>query len=356
MKASPLLWRSARRALLENRRDGNINMRKLVLALALLVLGANAYPAAAQQRKLNVIIFAGGLSWPIFVAEDEGFFDKHKLSVSVTETPGSVFQIRGLMEGRFDIAMTPFDNVVAYDEGQGEVSLDPAADLFAFMGGISSTLRLLVAPEIRTFADLKGKALGVDAETTGYALAMYRLLAANGLPPGSYTLEKTGGTSFRVQALANGKIAGTMVSSPQEIVPESNGFRRLGDVQSMIGPYQALSGVARRSWAAREGETLREFIRAYLEASRWLADPANRPEAIKVYLRHIKNASSEVADKAWDIMLGGKEGFQKDAKFDPEGASNVLAIRAQYGRPQKALGDWHRYVDESFYLDAMNSK
>ena len=35
----------------------------------------------------------------------------------------------------------------------------------------------------------------------------------------------------RVKALVDGRIAGTMVSSPQEILPEQNGFRRLGDIQ-----------------------------------------------------------------------------------------------------------------------------
>lgn len=328
-------------------------MIKALITAAVLVLSCTNSSRVEAERQLNVIIFAGGLSWPIFVAEDEGFFEQHDLSVTVTETPGSVFQIRGLIEGKFDIAMTPFDNVVAYQEGQGEVALDPTPDLFAFMGGISSTLRLLVAPEVQTFADLRGKTLGVDAETTGYALAMYQLLARNGLPPGSYSLARTGGTTFRVEALAQGKIAGTMVSSPQEIVPESKGFRRLGDVQSMIGSYQALSGAARRAWAAREGDKLRDFIRAYVQANRWLADPANRGKAVDIYLRHVPSASADVANRAWDVMLRGNEGFQPNAKLDPAGAANVLEIRTKFGRPQKSLLDWTRYVDESFYTDAL---
>src|ERR1700760_4479100 len=233
---------------------------KRLLAAAAVALCVSSAAQAQAPSPLNLIIFPGGLSWPVFVAQDKGFFENEHLAVKVTETPGSVFQVKGIMAGDFDIAMTPFDNVVAYQEGQGETSFDPPTDLFAFMGGISSTLRLIVRPEIASFADLKDKTLGVDALSTGYSLLMYRLLDHNNLPTGSYRLERFGGTASRVKALTEGKIAGTMVSSPQEILPEQSGFRRLGDIQPMLGSYQALCGVARRSWAATHSGQLESFI------------------------------------------------------------------------------------------------
>jgi ABC-type nitrate/sulfonate/bicarbonate transport system substrate-binding protein len=199
--------------------------------------------------------------------------------------------------------------VIAYQEDQGEVHFDTPPDLFVFMGGISSTLRLIVRPEISSFAELKDKVLGVDALTTGYTLLMYRLLDHNGLPQGSYRLERLGGTASRVQAMTQGKIAGTMVSSPQEILLEENGFKRLGDIQPMLGNYQALSGVARRSWAAAHPDRLEGFIRAYVAASDWLADSNNRAEAADIYARHIPNTPRPVIDKAWEAMVSKSEGF-----------------------------------------------
>ena len=55
-------------------------------------------------------------------------------------------------------------------------------------------------------------------------------------------------------------------------------------------------------------------------------------------------------------MLAADEGFQRDAKFDPAGATKVLEIRSTYGRPQKDLRDWQKYVDERFYVDAMKGR
>lgn len=329
-------------------------MKRLVLSLALL---ASMLSAAHAQTPLplNLIIFPGGLSWPVFVAQDKGFFDQQRLAVKVTETPGSVFQIKGLLAGEFDIAMTPFDNIVAYQEGQGEVGFETPPDLFAFMGGISSTLRLVVRPDIKSFDDLRGKTLGVDALTTGYTLLLYKLLDHNGLPQGTYQLERLGGTAPRVAALTQGRIAGTMVSSPQELLPEENGFKRLGDIQQMLGSYQALSGAARRSWAAAHPQQLAGFIRAYVAANDWLANPANRSEAIAIYQRHIADTPRPIVDKAWDAMLSKSEGFQPRAKFDGAAAKLTLAVRNQYGVPRKELGDWRKYVDESYYDRALTT-
>jgi hypothetical protein len=67
-----------------------------------------------------VIVFPGGFNWPIWVAQDNGYFARGGIEVELTNTPNSVFQLINLIDGKFDIAMTAIDNVVAYMEGQGE--------------------------------------------------------------------------------------------------------------------------------------------------------------------------------------------------------------------------------------------
>jgi ABC-type nitrate/sulfonate/bicarbonate transport system substrate-binding protein len=325
---------------------------KPILATLLLAL-LPALAAAQSLRPLEVNVFAGGANWPLFVAQEKGLFAANGLAVKITPTPNSVELIRGLMEGKFDIAMTTFDNVVAYQEGQGEVVLASSPDLFAFMGGINSALRFIVNPDIKSYADLRGKTLGVDAVTTGYALGMYKLLSMNGLAAGDYQLARTGGTSFRVQALMQGKIDGTVVNSPLEILPEAKGYRRLGDFLGSFGAYQAISGVTRRSWAAKNEDQLLNYIRSFVAAVDWLYDPGNRAEAIAIYQKYVPNTPREIADKAWEVMLSGKEGFQRRAKLDPQGAQTVVQIRSEFGTPKKVLEDPAKYFDESYYGKAL---
>ena len=330
------------------------NLKKIAFAAALL---AAAGAALAQGPKpLEVIAFGGGGNWPIWAAQDRGFFAKNGIAVKLSFTPNSVEQIRNLMNGTYDLGTTAYDNVVAYQEGQGEVELKTKPDLFAFMGGYAGGLRLDVLPDIKAYADLKGKTVGVDAATTGFAFILYKLLAMNGVKSGEYQVERLGGTPNRVKALMEGKIAATMVSSPSEVLPESKGFHRLGDTTATFGAYQTSVGASRRSWAKQNGDRLVGFIRAYVEAIDWLYRPENKEEALGIYMKHIANTPKEVADKAYGVMLSGKEGFQKQAKLDMKGARTVLKLRSEYAKPRRNLSDPKKYIDESFYRRAMRQK
>src|SRR5437868_743134 len=106
-------------------------MRRAILSL----LFALFAPLALATQTLEVIVFPGGFNWPLWVGIDKGVFAANGLEVKLTPTPGSVFQVQNLMAGKFDIAISTLDNVVAYQEGQGEAELPMPPDLFAFMGG-----------------------------------------------------------------------------------------------------------------------------------------------------------------------------------------------------------------------------
>jgi len=323
----------------------------LAAAAALLLVCGTAI--AQEPKPLEVIAFGGGGNWPVWAAQEKGLFAKNGVAVKLSFTPNSVEQIRNLMSGRYDFGTTAYDNVVAYQEGQGETELPAQPDLFAFMGGYAGSLRFVTSPDVKTYAALKGKTVGVDAATTGFAFILYKLAAMNGLSMSDYKIEKLGGTPARVQALMEGRIAGTMISSPSEILPESKGFTRLGDTTATFGPYQASVGVARRAWAAQHGEQLVAFIRAYAAAMDWLQDPANKDEAISIYVKHTPSAPRPAAQKAYETMFAANEGFQKKAKLDLEGCRTVLKLRSEFAKPQKNLADPAKYIDESYYAKAV---
>ncbi len=321
---------------------------------ALALFAAFAMPAYAQQS-LEVIVFPGGFNWPLWVAQEKGFFRDNGVEVRITPTPNSVFQIQELVAGRFHIALSTIDNVVAYEEGQGEAELSSPPDLFAFMGGQYGAVRLVAQPDIASVAQLKGKSLAVDAATTGYAFVLRKMLAQGGLAEGDYTLECVGGTAARAEALMQGKTAATILTSPLEIIPESRGYRRLANAVDAIGPYQAVLGVARRSWARANEAALVGYIRGYVAALDWLFEPRNRDAAVAIYRKQLPQASEAGAQKAWDVLLAGAEGFQKEGKIDLAGVKTVLALRSEYAKPPKKLDDPSRYIDERYYLEALHA-
>jgi ABC-type nitrate/sulfonate/bicarbonate transport system substrate-binding protein len=326
--------------------------RAVGVAATTLFLGL-ASGAALAARTLEVIVFPGGFNWPLWVGAEKGFFAAHDLEVKVTPTPNSVFQMQNLASGKFDIAFSTIDNLVAYQEGQGEAPLPTPPDFFAFMGAQYGAVRLMVQPDIASISELKGKSLAVDAATTGYAFVLRKMLQKGGLAEGDYEIQRLGGTAQRAEALLQGKTAGTILTSPLDIVPESRGYRRLANAVDVIGPYQAVTAIARRAWAKENADTLTAFIRAYVQSLDWLADPANREAAVAIYRRHQPNASEANAGRAWDALLAGPEGFQKKARLDRGGIETVLKLRSEFGVPRKTLTDPDRYIDESYYRKAI---
>jgi ABC-type nitrate/sulfonate/bicarbonate transport system substrate-binding protein len=316
-----------------------------VVALAALA-GA---PAQAQDKPIELIVFPGGFNWPIWVAQEKGLFAANHVAVKLTPTPNSVFQLTNLIDGKFDIAMTAIDNLIAYDEGQGEAPVSRPPDLIAVMGGDSGFLSLVVVPEVKTYADLKGKELSVDARTTGYAFVLQKMLQKAGLKDSDYSLVKAGGVLQRFEALMEKKHAGTLLLSPFEVPAQAKGYTLLGYALDVLGRYQGLVAGTRRAWAKDHEAELIGYIRAYVAAVDWLYVDANKVEAVAILRKSLPNMSPELADKAHAILLDPKSGFQRKARIDIEGVRTVLALRSEYGEPKKALTDPAKYYDPSYY-------
>ena len=300
-------------------------------------------------RKLSVIAFPGGFNLPLWAASARGFLQARGIDAELQFTTSSMEQLTALINGSCDIGLTAFDNIVAYQEGQGEAAIERQPDLFAFMGGDNGFLRLVVQPEIRTYADLKGKTLSVDALTTGFAFVLRKMLALNGVGEGDVRFERAGGALQRFQALKAGKHAGTLLVTPFELIGKASGLHVLQDAWAVIPQYQGISGAARRGWAKDKGDALAAFIRGYLDALEWLYEPGNREAACALLADKVPNMDAPLAAATCEVLLAKSGGFDRQARLDEQGMRAVLALRTQYGQPQKVLTDPQQYCDLTYY-------
>jgi ABC-type nitrate/sulfonate/bicarbonate transport system substrate-binding protein len=328
-------------------------MQRLFLIFILCLAAGCATQPPAPPKAVNLIVFPGGFNWPVWVAQEKGLFAKHGIDVRITPTPNSVFQLTNLINGKFDIAMTAIDNLIAYREGQGEEPV-PGPDLFAFMGGDNGFLRLEAVPEVRSIGDLRNKTVSVDARTTGYAFVLFEMLERGGLRlDQDYKVERAGGVLQRFQALMEKKHAATLLLSPFELQAEEKGFRRLGNATDVLGAYQGLVGGARKSWADANRGAVVGYIRAFSEAVDWLYDARNKDEAVAILRKNISSMPEQVAQSTYGVLLSPTDGFQKKARIDMEGVRTVLKLRSKYAEPRKTLTDPSKYYDDSFYREAM---
>ncbi|WP_188076532.1 ABC transporter substrate-binding protein [Aurantimonas sp.] len=325
-------------------------LKTLALAAAMTV-SALSVSALAQEgnQALKVIVFPGGFNWPIFVAQDKGFFDERGVSVEVTPTPDSKFQMKGLIDGEFDIAMTAMDNVVAYSEGQGAVETESEADIFAFMGVDNGFLRLVSTPDVTGYEAIKGKEVGVDALTTGYAFVLRKMLELNGLSEDEFEFVEAGGVMSRFGSLIEKKFAATLLVSPLEAAAEREGFNILGNGSETLGAYQGVVGATRRDFASENEDQLVGYIGGYRAALNWLYDPSNKDEAVAILEKHVPQMAGPVAEVSYTILLNEQSGFFKDGAISKEGVQKVLELRSEYGVPKKDLSDPSKYTNNSYY-------
>lgn len=305
---------------------------------------------------LRVIVFPGGTNLPIWAAQAQGFFDRHGVSVDLTYTTSSKEQLAGLIRGDWDLGGTAFDNVVAYQEGQGEAAIDREPDLFVFQGGDNAFLRLVVQGDIARYDDLRGKTLSVDALTTGFAFVLRKMLAEAGLSDEDVTYESVGGLHERWTALKAGEHAGTLLLTPFELIAKHVGLNLLQSAIDVVPDYQGVIGTTRLSWAAENGEALTGYIRGYLDALDWLFDPGNRAAAEALLAENVPQMTPAMAAETCGVYLAPEGGIERSARLSRAGMDAVLALRSEYGRPQKALSDPDKYVDLTWYERAAASQ
>jgi ABC-type nitrate/sulfonate/bicarbonate transport system substrate-binding protein len=306
-----------------------------------------------MARTLDVIVFPGGFNLPIWSGIYCGAFARQDVEVRLHFTTNSMQQLSGLVRGEWEIGLTGFDNVVAYQEGQGEADIDREPDLFVFMGGDNAFLRLVVQPQIRSYADLRGNALSVDALTTGFAFVLRKMLTSNGIAESEARFERAGGVMQRFEALKEGKHAGTLLVTPFDLIAEKIGLHVLQSASEILPHYQGISGTARRSWAMDNSNLLVGFIRGYLDALDWLYDRRNEEAACSLLIERVPNMSAELANATYRILVAENGGFEPKARIDSIGVETVLALRSEYGLPHKLLADGSKYADISYYQRAV---
>jgi ABC-type nitrate/sulfonate/bicarbonate transport system substrate-binding protein len=274
------------------------------------------------------------------VARAKGLFAAGGIEVEIIVTPNSTEQMRGLSQGSWPIVSTAFDNVLGWSgrEGAEIVAVAQVAQ------GI--TLPVFVRPEVKTWDDLHGKPLAVDAVDTAYALVLRRILLAHGLEMerGDYQLIPKGATGQRLDSMMQGETFAGILNPPWDGKASAAGMVRFADHREVLPEYPGGVFAVSRSWAASNRAALINFLRIWHRALCWVHDENNRAEALRLLGAEEKLDEKQAARKLAQLP--------SDGRLNLAGLQSVLELRVRFGLTPPMGKQLKNYLDASVYEEA----
>lgn len=290
-------------------------------ATALLLVLLLSPTVIAQTRPKIVIGYASMSSvvTTLWVAQEKGFFAKNGLDVQTIFIPGAPTLIATLNTGDVDLGYT--GGTAALGAAVGGLDLK----IVACFGNFVQT-DLVVRPEIKTAADLKGKRIGVTSiGGTGWMGAMLGLEQI-GLSPerDKISLAAFGDQRVISQALESGTIQGASIAGIFSRKLKRAGFNFLGDVEKI--PLVGNSVVVKADYLANHQATARSALRALLEGHGFVLNPANKAAVTEIMTKKL-GMTDPVAtndgyedyvrriDKKGFVVLDGLKNIQRFMKL-----------------------------------------
>ena len=309
-----------------------------------------------DTNKIRLIVFPGGFNWPLWIAIEKNWFKECGVDLEINLTPSSVHQISGLINNNFDLAITLIDNVIAYKNNQGEVSI-LGGDLIGLMACDTNSLpNLVTLPQIKSYTELKGTRLCVDALTTGYAFLLKAMLEHSGLKETDFEVVSAGGVQQRYQSLINGEYSGALFNAPFEGMLKEKGFNIIDNGSSVAINYQGQVLAGNATWVNSHSELTAKFILIFLKAVNWLYDLDNYNEAILIFDKNQKNSNAGYGPACYQSLLHKSKGFPSDGKIQLAGVSNVINLRNKYHKGLNPLPDKPQaYVDMTILEHVLKS-
>ena len=273
------------------------NVAVIAVIVAIILVGIGAWyftnPSATSFGTTESIIIgepALEQSALIYIAEDQGFFDRNGLNVTLRDDyPSGVGPVIDMTLGKLDISVSAEYPVIAQAFNQKDISIIGTIDKYQNEALIGRRDR-----GIENVSDLKGKKIGFPRKTI-CEFFLGRFLNLHGMSLQDITLVDLP-VSQSIDAVTNGSVDAIIYYQPYIYAIED----RLGDngVIWQVQSNQLLYGVmsCRNNWAASHGEQIRRVLKSLAEGEEYLID---HPEEAKAIVQKRLNFSDAYMETVW---------------------------------------------------------
>ena len=313
-------------------------MKSLAAALIAGLISLGATGAKAQSLKEVTYVYSGPTSyyWDSFVAKEMGFFREEGIEANLVLSDNVAQQTQMLLTGAADIIGANAEVAIAAIEKGAQITMVGAQTSkqgFVF----------LARPEVKTWADLKGKLLGATQLQDASASMLIALMKKNGVQRNEFDLVALGGTPNRFAALINGAVAATLLSPPLDYKALSMGMKKLGYAYEAFDGPQVVYTV-QKDWAKKNEDALVRYLRAAKRGMDFLYDPKNRDKAADILVKTI-GGTKEDALANYDDWIPQNKVLAEGLELTAAGVQSYLNLRDNKDNPSK-------YMDLSYLRKA----
>ncbi len=280
---------------------------------------------------------------PYVIAANKGFYAREHLDVQLVPLDGGTDQmVKRLDAGDVEISSsaTPYF-IQAVAEGRSH-------DVAVAAATANPIYSLMVKPGIKSFADLKGKTLGLSLGIDTISISMRKLLALHDIKESDYTVKELVGTPVRFDCLKRGECDGVPLGQPEDLSAIDQGFTRLGVSTDAVKHFEFTVLIVRPEWAKQNRSVLVGFLRGFAASLRYFRDPHNRDDVVKTIVA-TTGVSEKIARETLALYFSPDRGvIPRAGEIDRQGLAQVIAFMGEAGVLKAPLPKPQRFVDESY--------
>jgi sulfonate transport system substrate-binding protein len=313
------------------------------IALLLMVSIGRAAEAPLMLR-VGWSVVPGQLTALVFAKPDILSHYGKSYAVDLVRFRGSAPQITALAAGELDIAALAFSSFALAIQNAHMEDLRAIGDLY--QDGIDDYYanEYLVRADspIQRVEDLKGKVVATNGLGGAIDMALRKLLRDHGLEERrDYQIVEVQFSNM-LAALEERKVDLAGVVTPFSLTAKKTGkVRTLFTMKDAMGETQTTLMAARAAFIAQHRPVLVDFFEDWQRARRWLYDPENRGEAMRLLSDVTKQPASIYEE--WVFTKG-------DYYRDPDAVPNLKALQRNLDL-QRELGFLKLAIDVSKYAD-----
>ena len=274
-----------------------------------------------------------------YIGQRKGFFGREGINLEMLPIEGGAANmIAALDKGTVDITRTATPYLI-------QASLRGSEGV-AIAGETATPIYSLIAkPEIKTFADLKGKVVGLSLAVDTISISTRKLMAQNGINEADIRVKELVGTPARADCLKKSECDAVPLGQPEDFLLMKQGYRRLGVSTDAVPNFQFIVSAVRRSWGEKNKDALVRYVRALAAAYCFMRSPANRDEVVRIIL-DTTGSSEEIARETLALYFEPDRGVvPKQGEIDLKGLGQVIQFMADAGELKPPLPDPNRFVD-----------